>query len=251
MSANLRKILVKLKQKLNNNPDKTMKIQRGPMKGIQWLLAISDPNYLLGEYEKGQTELILDKMKTANGFADFGANSGYYSMLVQKHFPEAKLYLFEPLPKNATIIRKHFSKNFEKPSFQLDEVAVGDKTGQIEFTDSGNDSANTYKKESSMQKYGSKIQVEITTLDAIAEKYGWDRDILIKVDIEGAEADFLVGGETYLKQYRPTMIFATHDAHVPGVEQKCIDLLLSYGYDYKKIKDDKITGQADYLFYAQ
>ncbi|MEZ4938234.1 MAG: hypothetical protein R2799_11640 [Crocinitomicaceae bacterium] len=82
MSANLRKILVKLKQKWNNNPDRMVRIQNGPLKGFLWMLSISDSRYILGTYERVQTDLILREMKSSKSFADFGTNLGYYSLMI-------------------------------------------------------------------------------------------------------------------------------------------------------------------------
>jgi FkbM family methyltransferase len=249
MNANLRKIFIKLKQKANNNPNKISNIQRGSLKGIKWLLNISDPNYLLGNYEKGQTALILDQMKTKSTFIDVGANSGYFSLGVKKHYPEKEVFLFEPLPKNIKIIKTHFSINFPNTSYNLIEKAIGDQQGNIQFTDSGNDSANTYKHESSLMNSSNKIDVTIDTLDHLAEEFKWSEDVFIKVDIEGAELDFLKGGAKYLSKFHPPIILATHDCHVPGVEKDCLDFSKKIGYQCKLIKDDKITGQVDYLLF--
>ncbi|MCB0478352.1 MAG: FkbM family methyltransferase [Crocinitomicaceae bacterium] len=226
-----------------------VRIQRGPLKGFLWLLSISDSRYILGTYEEGQTDLILKEMKSSKSFADFGANSGYYSLMVKKMYSNAEVFMFEPLPKNIQIIENHFKANFSEQNYHLDPCAVGNMNGTIEFTDSGNDSANTYKKESSMHEFGEKIEVQITKLDDLAEKYNWDSSIFMKVDIEGAEEDFLQGGLNFLRKFKPKMILATHDTHVPGVEKACLDIATDLGYQFEVINDDKIKGQVDYLLF--
>ena len=249
MSANLRKILLKLKQKFNNNPKKTALIQKGPLKGFRWNINITDTRYILGEYESSQTELILSKLKNKTKFIDIGANAGYFSLIAKSKFPNIEITLFEPLPINIEHIDQHFSENNMTEAYTLKKVAIGEQTGETEFSDSGNAAANTIMKESSLMNSSKKIKVQIETIDQNASSLNWDAETFLKIDIEGAEFMALKGGEQYFKKYHPEFILATHDCHVPGVEKQCLDFIQELGYQYELIKDDKISGQTDYLVF--
>ncbi|MBK9593251.1 MAG: FkbM family methyltransferase [Crocinitomicaceae bacterium] len=84
-------------------------------------------------------------------------------------------------------------------------------------------------------------------LDTICREYSF-KNILLKIDVEGAEFDVLTGGINFIKTHKPEIILATHDCHVPGIESKCLRLLQQLNYTYKSIDDNKfIKGQADYL----
>lgn len=249
MSANLRKILVKLKQKFNKDPKKTARIQKGPIKGFHWNLNITDSRYILGDYETSQTDLILSKLKGKTKFADIGANAGYFSLIAKSKFPEVEVFLFEPLPLNIEHLSQHFRDNGLENSYELKKVAIGEKSGEIEFSDSGNAAANTIMKESSMMQSSRKIKVPIETIDQNAKAFNWDEKTFLKIDIEGAEFMALKGAKEYLTNFHPEFILATHDCHVPGVEKDCLDFLTELGYQHELVKDDKITGQVDYLIY--
>ena len=46
--------------------------------------------------------------------------SGYKcDQFIKKYFPNKEVFLFEPLPKNADIIKKHFSINFPDSQYHL------------------------------------------------------------------------------------------------------------------------------------
>jgi hypothetical protein len=63
------------------------------------------------------------------------------------------------------------------------------------------------------------------TLDAIAtQTFVPD---FIKMDIEGAEADALLGAQSILKSRKPSMII---EVHGQDVERKCLEILRSYDY---------------------
>lgn len=249
MSANLRKILLKLKQKLNKDPKKTARIQKGPLKGFLWNLNITDTRYILGEYETSQAELILNKLESKTKFADIGANAGYFSLIAKSKFPNIDVTLFEPLPLNIQQLSQHFEVNGLKDQFTLKKLAIGDKIGEIEFSDSGNAAANTIMQESGMMQNSNTIKVQVDTIDHMAEELNWDENTFLKIDIEGAEFKALLGGKEYLQKFHPEFILATHDCHVQGVEKECLDFLSEVGYQYKLIKDDKISGQVDYLVF--
>jgi len=250
MTANLRKILLKLKQKFNNNSKTTAKIQNGPLKGFLWNLSITDTRYLLGNYESSQSDWILKSLKGKTKFADIGANAGYFSLLSKVIYPEIEVYLFEPLPLNIEQIHQHFKENNLGTDYHLCEVALSDSPGETEFSDSGNAAANTIMEESSMMQNSNKLKAKLETIDDNAEKFAWDSSTFLKIDIEGAEYLALKGGQNYFEKFYPEFILATHDCHVPGVEKQCLDFLSSIGYQFKLIKDDKITGQVDYFIFT-
>jgi hypothetical protein len=64
------------------------------------------------------------------------------------------------------------------------------------------------------------------TIDAIVARDGVPTPDLLKIDVEGAEADVLRGAQRVL-QSRPHLIIETHGA---TVERECVDILAPFGY---------------------
>ena len=59
----------------------------------------------------------------------------------------------------------------------------------------------------------------------------------------------LLGAVKTLTQYRPKILLATHDCHVPGVQKKCVDFLEEMGYTLTRMDASikKISGLDDYI----
>jgi len=58
---------------------------------------------------------------------------------------------------------------------------------------------------------------------------------LIKIDIEGAEYDALLGSRNVISKYHPTIFLSTHNCQNPGVHKKCYDFLDEIGYQLRYI----------------
>lgn len=221
-----------------------LQISRGRLKNYWWSRHISDPRYLMGMYETNQAKLIIDYLAASKRFVDIGANAGYYTLLASKHSPARHLAI-EPLPSNFIRLKEHCRLNrVEHVDFL--EAAVSSHNGTVEFSDSGNDAANTYKKESSLNM-DKTITVATITLDQLAADYQLDEKVVLKIDVEGAEGDALEGGMNYLKTCHPPILLATHDCHVAGIKDKCLEILKNLGYECQLVQDSKISGQDDFL----
>lgn len=72
--------------------------------------------------------------------------------------------------------------------------------------------------------------VRVETLDGVFERIGLDRLDVMKIDVEGAEIEVLVGGEQTIRRHRPAVLCEIEQRHT----QK-------YGYD----ADDVIDWMAD------
>ncbi|MEP7236284.1 MAG: FkbM family methyltransferase, partial [Ferruginibacter sp.] len=90
---------------------------------------------------------------------------------------------------------------------------------------------NTYIKESYVfSGTENKITAQCQSIDGLINE-GYDKPDIIKIDVEGAEYDVLVGARNTLEQYHPNILLATHDCHLQGVQEKCVSFLKELGYD--------------------
>jgi FkbM family methyltransferase len=213
-----------------------IRIFSGRLKGFLWTTA-SNYDYLVNEYEDPEVlNEFFSWLKADSVLYDIGANSGYYALLAAQQISGGKIFSFEPLPANAAMFKDHIRLNQSKlPGnvIQLQEIAISDREGEISFSDDGAIEGNTYVSTASrFQQAKSKIMVKITSIDTLVDN-GLHPPDVIKIDVEGAEFDVLVGARKVLQKIKPRILLATHDCHLPGVKDRCIMLLQEMGYSLR------------------
>ena len=228
-------------------------VMAGPLKGYLWSTS-SSYDYILGEYENPNTmKQFISWLKPGSVFYDIGANVGFHSMLANTILTDGKIFAFEPMPAVREIFEKHISLNkkfITKNNIKLLPIAISDAEKEVEFSnDINHRDSNTYITDSYVF-YGTakKIKVQCQAIDDLI-KQGYEKPDIIKIDVEGAEYDVLVGAKNTLMQYQPNILLATHDCHLPGVRQKCVQFLEELGYhlQYTGKHNKHMAGLDDYI----
>ena len=215
-------------------PGKTvLPILQGPLKGKKWIKGSSINGCWLGTYELDKQVLFSKYIKSGMTVFDVGANVGYYSLLASLLTgKEGKVFSFEPLPENISYLKKHLELNKLKNVKVIDR-AVNDKISKLRFTFGDNRSAGHISNEG-------EIEIETTSLDEFI-KAGNALPDLIKMDIEGAEYEALIGAKVLLKRKKPVIFLATHSNELRA---KCLKLLIEFGYTISAI-DNKTLEESD------
>jgi len=236
------------KIKILIRPHGFSRIKSGVGKGLLWSHQVSDLRYLTGSYEPELSDWLKQKIVSGKSFVDIGANAGYFSLLAN-HLSvntQQRIVAIEPIQANIDLINKHLNLN-GAIRVELMAIAVADENRTVEFSTSSNLSANTYSAESSVHKNNAKISIQAKNLDAICQELNMV-NFVVKIDVEGAELDVLKGAVNVLSLNKPELILATHECHVKGVEQQCLDFLKTKSYICELIKEEKfVQGQQDYL----
>lgn len=232
---------------------KYLKIMKGPLKGYLWTTSASY-DYITGEYENPDTmKKFLSWLKPNSIFYDIGSNIGFHALTANTVISTGKIYAFEPMPRVKEIFEKHIRINDKLISGNkiiLSPMAISNEKKEVEFSDDmSHRDGNTYIKESYVYSGAvNKITVQCKSIDGLIEE-GYERPDIIKIDVEGAEYDVLLGAKNTIMKYLPDILLATHDCHLSGVQEKCLNLLKELGYDlqhtgrYKKYMD----GLDDYI----
>lgn len=246
MAGFFRKGVVKLKMTLR--PETHSRLTNGLGFGLLWTHKVSDPRYLLGEYEPELAAWLKSKMEQGFSFLDIGANAGYFSLLAAKYSANKnqRIIAIEPIKENLELIENHIGLN-NFSSIEILPIAVADTDRVVEFTSSSNLAANTYHEGSSLFEISPKISIQAKCLDTICDSLGLKK-FVVKIDVEGAELDVLKGAKNTLLKHRPELMLATHECHNKGVERDCIDFLKSLNYQCEPIAEEKfVSGQQDYI----
>ena len=138
-----------------------------------------------GEY--GQTELdfllwIVDQRYTVY---DVGANIGVYSTAFASR--GAQVYAFEPNPHNYSLLKRNTEG---LTNVHCRQTAIGNALGKISIEDFNPEEPGNYGTMSTNRNRG--VEVDLMALDYL------DIPIpnLLKIDVEGAELDVLLGSLT-------------------------------------------------------
>lgn len=224
----------------------------GPLKGYLWSTACSY-EYILGDYEDPKTmEAFLSWLKPGMTFYDLGANVGFYTLTANKILSSGTIYSFEPSPSSRKIFEQHVHLNkkmMTANNISLLPFAISDAMKEVEFSDGVQREGHTYIKQSTVFSHATnKITVQCYSIDTLLQQ-GYKEPDVLKIDVEGAEYDVLQGAVNTLQLYKPNILLATHDCHLPGVQEKCVQLLKQLGYIVKHTGNynKQMDGLDDYI----
>lgn len=179
--------------------------------GIQFICTRSDKRLApfdtlnFGAYETEELFMQLQLIEPGFKVFDIGGNYGWYALHVAKHFPDAVIYSFEPIPSTY----QHLNENIELnkiSNIQTFNFGLSDQKGNFKFYFDPALSVNASLTNVSGNANIEEITCEVRTLDDFCNTKKVEIDF-IKCDVEGAELLALKGGLDSIKKHRP-IIFA-------------------------------------------
>lgn len=193
----------------------------------------------LGFTSLNEPNVKIEMLKVKNGVVlDIGANGGMNTVPVARGMGvNGKVIAIEPEPKNFSILKKNIKLNNLKNVVCINAACYKSEGTLKLHLDKEGPGGHSLLKDTPIEKNGF-IEVRTRKVDNIVKETNIKNIKLIKIDVEGAEADVLVGAGETLKKYHPKIIFeAWSDKHFKEIKK----VLNKYDYKYKKI------GSQDYL----
>ena len=143
---------------------------------------------------------------------DVGANRGKVIAKYQKLFPAARIFGFEPMPKNIEVLRQRFAA---AKNISIHGCAVADSVGMRDFYVTHFHATNSLlPREHDGRRYFPKyadskttLPVPVSTLDAIAEQHSLSNVDILKLDIQGGELMALKGAHRLLINRKVDLIY--------------------------------------------
>ncbi len=169
---------------------------------------------------------------------DVGANVGQFTVAVAKIFPGVRIHSFEPVPECFLKLGKNVSKLKNVSVYQL---ALGDTEGE------GMCHINSHSQSSSLLPLSREhraafpnaqeiiqVPVKISKLDTIFATQKIDAPTLLKIDVQGYEANVLRGGEETLKRIQYVVAETSFKAlyHGETIFLDLLQLLESCGFRF-------------------
>lgn len=207
----------------------------GPLEGYRMFIDWSRyRSFVYGTWEPAVAKVVSETVRKGMTVIDIGAHHGYYSLYFAKCVgPTGRVFSFEPVPENLALLRKNILLNGIS-WIEIFRDAVFSCTKDISFA-APDESDNSGEGSLTEGSKGRQILVHAVTLDSFCNSAHRLPDV-IKMDVEGAELDVLLGAKDVLKQCSPKLLIELHHfdgnvaAHpVPG-------LLQGWGYEVQWIE---------------
>ena len=213
-------------------PDKAVvPILQGPLQGKRWIAGSSSHGCWLGSYEFSKQKIFIEHVSEGQIVYDIGAHVGFYTLLSSQLVgTTGQVIAFEPFPPNVAYIQRHIILNDLK-NVKLIQKAVSNRYDQVTFQ-IANSSSMGHLAEGKIS--GDSIIVDTIALDQFISDEGLPLPDVVKVDIEGAEFDFLQGARNLFESRSIKLFLATHGS---DVHSSCVTFLQEMGYEVVSLED--------------
>jgi FkbM family methyltransferase len=216
--------------------DAVVPIVQGPLRGKRWIVGSATHGCWLGTYEYRKQRLFAQAVLPGAVVYDVGANVGFYTLLAaERAGPAGRVYAFEPLPRNVTLLRQHLALN-RVQTVDVREAAASDASGLASFDGQTGPSIGRLKA-------GGTLRVPTVRLDDLVFDQGLPPADVIKMDIEGGEFQALHGAQRLLRLRHPLIFLSTHGQRVHA---DCCALLADLSYGLTAV-DQSAAGLGDEL----
>jgi FkbM family methyltransferase len=140
---------------------------------------------------------------------DLGANVGYTSVGFAARWPQARILAVEPSAANLAQLRRNTAA---WPQITVLQAAVWPHPARVRIANPEGDT-NSYRMDEATGPEGSEIPG--CTVAQLMVRQGWRRIDLLKMDVEGAEAEIFRHGDHWLDRVG-VLVVELHDRIAPG-----------------------------------
>lgn len=177
----------------------------GPNRGRLWSAASAGRGYVSGGFERERVASMLAVLGPGHRFWDAGAHKGYVTLAAARRVGRrGRVLAFEPSRRNLPFLHRHVAWNGTR-NVEVLPVALAAERGEAPF--GGNGSSIAYRLGQGDET------VEVRTIAGLVADGHPPPDVL-KVDVEGAEADLLRGAGRHLDRVRAVFVALHHrEAH--------------------------------------
>lgn len=206
---------------------------------------LSVPLFMEGRFEPNIFQVIAPMIGPGDVVIDVGANEGLYSLLAAARVgPQGRVVAVEPSPREFARLRANVDHNKFGDRVILFDKALSSAAGWAPFViaEASHAGQNAFADRFTDRIIAEDLrQTPVATLDALAAKLISRRVNLVKIDVEGAEFDVMLGSEILIEHHRPTWIIEVGRSGEPA-DHRVTSLLR--GADYRLFCIDDETGSA-------
>ncbi|WP_405848751.1 FkbM family methyltransferase [Streptomyces sp. NBC_01518] len=175
-------------------------------------------------YELGVHYRLDRDIDTLDTIVDLGGNTGLAASYFTARYRPRTLLTVEPIPQNLAVLRHNAT--LSGLDWKIEPAAVAGESGTAEFTVSAfwdtctavpavADLRRTrpYRLENVLARPN--VRVPARTVDELLTKHGIDHVDLLKVDVEGSEAEVFSQVQPWMEQVE-RIVLEVHDKYIDG-----------------------------------
>lgn len=178
-----------------------------------------------------QSILVWERMALKSDvIMDVGANSGFYSLVSKAVNPSSTVYAFEPLSRNAEILKANINLNGFNTIVK--EFALSDKSGEQIIYDIPEIPNNRQASISNVKVDGKNARgtmIKTKRLDDFIIENQIESLDLIKIDVEEHEVEVLSGFKENINKFKPAILIEVLNNEI-GL--RIYNILSEFGYNY-------------------
>lgn len=169
-----------------------------------------ESDFWLGRYEPYLLRRFAELLEPGAVVYDVGAHIGFWSLVAARiGGPRTRVYAFEADPENCARLKMHVAANDMAARVIIVPAAVWRKPGRVRFRQDGVDSSRStgYVIGDGDAGPGGEETLAVSLDDFMASHPPPD---IVKMDIEGAEIEALMGGESMVDTAKPVLVCEVH-----------------------------------------
>lgn len=207
--------------------------------------------YYEAEYEPETFDFFHENLKPGDTVLDIGGHIGLFAVVTARFVGNSgSVFSFEPTPFTRGVMKEVVDLNGVADIVEIRGEAVSSKRGETVFYDTGTEISNA---NSLVRSELSKTEIPITliSVDEFVTERGLNVDCL-KIDVEGAELDVLIGAREVFTSQRPVARLGLHPVFIEKNRQSLSeiwDLLVEYRlnviFDGEAATREWFTSQTD------
>jgi FkbM family methyltransferase len=207
--------------------------------------------YYEKDYELESFHFIRSQVKPGDVVLDIGGHIGLYSVAFgQLVGASGKVYSFEPTPTTNSVLKKTIRLNKMEHIVSVHNDAISKTKGETLFyisEDEADNSNSLIKFRSTEEVHG--VRINLISIDEFSKSIGTKINF-IKIDVEGAEYDVLLGAKETMFRDRPVCILGLHPNQIKLKNDSLYaiwDVIKNYAYavylDGKRISEEQFCSQ--------
>lgn len=216
-----------------------VRVHGGALRGYDLYVELrhGEKSYWLGMFEldlQSAIRTLAEERPQVGCIYDVGAHIGFFSMVLAHCFQSARVYAFEPNPRNYKRLTINIGRNGLVARINPVDRAVSDESHQAQFYVGGSSWSGSLIR-NHRDDYETECNVQTISLDEAVFRDHYPAPDLIKIDVEGAEAQVLRGGIRVLEDCKPTLII---EVHYPWTGEQVVSLLKRMGYHISSLAEE-------------
>lgn len=164
-------------------------------------------------------------LKGSHWALDIGAHEGFFSYYAAINKVK-NIVAMEPIEELGVAINKTFKEFYANSNIYIENKGVSSISKKVVF-----DIDLTNACDAKISNNSEGVEVELVTIDSIVDKYGFEKEGFIKMDIEGEEMNALLGAKDTIERFYPKLAIAVYHSYENAL--KCRDIILRYNPKYK------------------